>query len=329
MARAVVLPLMVALGVVVALLVLVVLLGQPWTGARLAARAGVPRFAVIAHRGASSYAPEETLPAYRVAAAQGADYLELDLQRSADGVLLALHDDSLARTTDAAAVFPGREGQSAAGFTWAELSRLDAGSWFNAAHPDRAQEAWRGLGLARLDEIVEVADQGGPGRDGTGPGLYIETKEPQLFPGIEADLVAALRARGWLDPRTGQPAPVIFQSFSPDSLEKLRALAPDVPRVLLVDADMLAEKPFDAWIQVAAGLGASLGPVGTAVYPWRVGAAHRAGCLVHPYTVDKGWQMALARLLGADGVFTNEAARLLSQLGRPPSEGWRALLTRP
>lgn len=329
MARAVVLPLMVALGVVVALLVLVVLLGQPWTGARVAAEQGVPRFAVIAHRGASSYAPEETLPAYRIAASQGADYLELDLQRSADGVLFALHDDAVARTTNAATVFPGREGQSAAGFSWAELSQLDAGSWFNAAHPERAQQAWVGLHLARLDDILSVAEQGGPGRDGHGPGVYVETKEPQLFPGIEADLVATLRARGWLEPRPGQPAPLIFQSFSPESLEKLRALAPEVPRVLLVGSDMLADKPFSAWIEVARDLGASLGPVGTSVYPWRVGAAHRAGCLVHPYTVDKGWQMALARLLGTDGVFTNEAGLLLSQLGRPPSEDWRVFLTSP
>lgn len=328
MLRAVVSRLMVALGVLVALLTLAILLGQPWAGKAISAGTGVPRVAVVAHRGASGHAPEETLPAYRLAAALGADYLELDLQRSADGVLLAFHDDTVARTTDAATRFPGREGQSVAAFTWAELSSLDAGSWFNAAHPERARDAWRGARIARLDEIIAVADQGGAGRRGRGPGLYIETKEPQLFPGIEAELVSALREAGWLGGSAEDRGRVIFQSFSLDSLRELRRLAPNVPRVLLVKADMLAERPFEAWMADASELAAGMGPVGTAVYPWRVGAAHRAGLLVHPYTINKAWQMGLARLLSVDGMFTDEPGMLLGQLGRPSADDEATLLGR-
>ena len=325
MVRAVVAFVMALVGLLVALLAVVVVLGQPWTGARLAREAGVPRVAVIAHRGASGHAPEETLPAYQLAAALGADYLELDLQRSSDGVLLAFHDDTLARTTDAAARFPGREGQSVDRFSWAELASLDAGSWFNAARPERARERYRGARIARLDEILGVAEAAARA-GGRGPGVYVETKEPQLFPGIEADLVRALDGAGWLAPRPGEPARVIFQSFSPDSLRLLRELAPGVPRVLLVKAEMFDAEGFDHWLETAREFGAGLGPVGTRVYPWRVGALHRAGCLVHPYTINLPWQMGLARLLSADGMFTDEPGALLRQLGRAPARDEQTLL---
>ena len=74
-------------------------------GKELAERLGVPRPAIIAHRGASYFAPEETAPAYLLAREMGVDYLELDLQRTKDGVLIALHDDDLRRTTNVAGCF--------------------------------------------------------------------------------------------------------------------------------------------------------------------------------------------------------------------------------
>jgi glycerophosphoryl diester phosphodiesterase len=70
-------------------------------------KAGVPYKTVIAHRGASYYAPEETAPAYLLARDWGVDYLELDLQRTKDGVLIALHDNNLRRTTNVEEVFRG------------------------------------------------------------------------------------------------------------------------------------------------------------------------------------------------------------------------------
>ena len=72
-------------------------------------------------------------------ASDGADFLEADIQRSKDGVLFALHDDTLERTTDAKTRYPGREKLPVSEFTWDELSQLDAGSWFNAKHPERAR----------------------------------------------------------------------------------------------------------------------------------------------------------------------------------------------
>ena len=96
---------------------------------------------VMAHRGASYLAPEETALSYRLAQAVRADFLEADIQRTKDGVLIPLHDDTLERTTNVRDVFPGREKQPVSAFTWEELSRLDAGSWFNARFPERSRAA--------------------------------------------------------------------------------------------------------------------------------------------------------------------------------------------
>ena len=207
----------------------------------LATRLGIPHPAVIAHRGASFDAPESTAAAYKLARDLGADYLELDLQRSKDGVLFALHDNNLQRTTDVATKFPERKDSQANEFTIAELKTLDAGSWFNRAYPDRARPGYAGLKILTLDEIIDVA-QGNPLHK---PGLYIETKEPKQFPGIERDLKEKLQDRGWLSPvgsklakselAVGQgKGKVVLQTFEKSSLELLEKEMPQVPKILLL-----------------------------------------------------------------------------------------------
>lgn len=199
---------------------------------------GIPHPAVIAHRGASFDAPESTAPAYTLARDLGADYLEMDLQRSKDGVLFALHDNSLQRTTDVAQKFPERKNSPANAFTMAELKTLDAGSWFNQAFPDRARPSYTGLQILTLDEIIDIA-QANPTHK---PGLYIETKEPKQFPGLEHDLKNALEKRGWLQPAATQGAPqvgegkgrVVLQTFEKSSLELLQKEMPDTPKILLL-----------------------------------------------------------------------------------------------
>ncbi|AHZ72048.1 MULTISPECIES: glycerophosphodiester phosphodiesterase [Pseudomonas] len=207
----------------------------------LATRLGIPHPAVIAHRGASYDAPESTAASYRLARDLGADYLELDLQRSKDGVLFALHDNNLQRTTDVATKFPDRKDSPANAFTLAELKTLDAGSWFNAAYPDRARPSFVGLKILTLDEIIDIA-QGNPLHK---PGLYIETKEPKQFPGLERDLKDKLQDRGWLSPAGSKLAKsnlavgqgkgkVVLQTFEKSSLELLEKEMPQVPKILLL-----------------------------------------------------------------------------------------------
>ena len=134
----------------------------------------VPPYAVMAHRGSTYWAPEETESAWRWAREMGADYLESDLQCTKDGVILANHDDNLTRTTNIEEVFGDqvpatrrdfylslgfsaadadeqlavdREGFKpyyAASYYYAELLMLDAGSWFNEARPEQARPAYAG-----------------------------------------------------------------------------------------------------------------------------------------------------------------------------------------
>jgi glycerophosphoryl diester phosphodiesterase len=208
-------------------------------GRALAAKIGVPWPAVIAHRGASFDAPEETVPAYTLARELGADYLEMDIQRTKDGVLIALHDDTLQRTTNIAEVYPQRAKDPLSTFTLEELKRLDAGSWFNTAHPDRARASYAGLKILTLDEVMDIAE-GGKNK----PGLYIETKVPSQFPGIEEDLKKKLEQRGWLTQRPAaekgyvnvahMPGRVMLQTFEKPSLELLQKSMPDTPKVLLL-----------------------------------------------------------------------------------------------
>lgn len=291
--------------------------GQP-----LAAQLHLPHPAVIAHRGLSFWAPEETRAAYLLARAIGADYLEADVQRTRDGVLIALHDETLERTTDVARVFPARRGGGPAEFTWAELQQLDAGSWWNAAHPDRARPAYVGLRILRLEELLDIAGS----RSASAPGVYLETKDPEKYPGYERELVALLRARGLLAAASaGGTARVVFQSFDQASLARLRELAPEVPRVLLIEHDRHdrhdrrdgREPPrWDRLLAQARALGVGIGPSGYEGLPWHTGPAHRAGLIVHHYTVNKEWQLRLLRQLGSDGVFTDTADLALAVFGR-------------
>ena len=310
------------------------------TGAKeLAERLGVPRPAIIAHRGASYFAPEETAPAYLLAREMGVDYLELDLQRTKDGVLVALHDDDLRRTTNIAEVFPGREMDTVDKFTFAELQNLDAGSWFNIRFPERARPSFKDARILRLENVIDIAE----GRFHK-PGLYIETKSARRFPGVEKQLVDILTARGWIRPlpkgvsesaRTGPVlARVIFQSFEPDSLALLKQLAPQVPAVLLIDETMMRKEGWSALLSKAKQVGVGMGTWGyqwsrdpgwsikdapnryLTTWPWYTGQAHRAGLLVHPWAVDDRWEMWMVSLFGADGFFTNRPESALRFYGR-------------
>jgi glycerophosphoryl diester phosphodiesterase len=331
----------------------------------LAQKANIAYPAVIAHRGASYDAPESTRPAYLLARDLGADYLEMDLQRTRDGQLVAFHDDTLVRTTDVAARFPERRERPISEFTLAELKQLDAGTWFNQAHPERARAGFAGAKVLTLDEIIDIADADPNHR----VGLYIETKVPNLYPGIEADLKAKLIARGWLTPE-GEVAAgrrVVLQTFEKASLELLAKELPKVPKVLLlwVGEGSIEPKPtaesaasgakdkaawyasqqpaskeaFTQWVDfakaqgaVATGPSAALTQGGDQSYmdlvqPWMNKLTHAKGLLVHVYTVDDPVDFEKVKKAGVDGMFTNRTAELLKFYGRPAERSVQSILT--
>ena len=180
--------------------------------------------AIIAHRGSTFWAPEETEAAFRWARNMGADYLEIDLQRTKDGVLLALHDGNLRRTSNIESILPGKEDLPVSAFTLTELRALDAGSWFNVDVPENARESFKNQKICTLEEVLKFAQGYRIKRDGNGepvklndgpdwsgiyemeidpldsgnrPGIYAETKEPYLFGGMEQDLADFLSEKGW------------------------------------------------------------------------------------------------------------------------------------
>jgi glycerophosphoryl diester phosphodiesterase len=270
---------------------------------------------LVAHRGASAYAPEHTRAAYELALAQGADYVEQDLGVTKDGVLVCLHDDSLERTTNVRDVFPGRstivggtERWMLADFTLAEVKQLDAGSWFD--------ERFAGERVLTWDEAVEIVR----GR----AGLYPELKSPALYHerGIDqvALLAAALRRHGFDRPANGRP-PVIVQSFDPDALRQLAAELPDVPRVFLVDVRMSRTWLTIDGITRIREFASGIGPNKSILLadPPVVARAHAAGLTVTPYTFrssdtapfeDVAEEMRhFLYELNVDGVFTDNPDR--------------------
>ncbi|MFK4104855.1 glycerophosphodiester phosphodiesterase [Streptomyces sp. NPDC019531] len=167
--------------------------------------------AIIAHRGASAHAPENTLAAVDKAAALGAVWVENDVQRTRDGKLVVLHDDSLQRTTDVETVFPGRAPWKVKDFTAAEIARLDAGSWFGATYA--------GARVPTLKQYVHRVDL-------HRQKLLLELKNPELYPGIEQETLKLLGNEGWLDGR--HRSRLIVQSFSSASLRTVHDLKPGV-----------------------------------------------------------------------------------------------------
>ena len=236
---------------------------------------------LIAHRGASAYAPEHTPAAYDLAIEQGADFVEQDLAVTKDGVLVCIHDLTLERTTNVEEVFPDRFVEDSAGgsrtrhwfvhdFTVAELKRLDAGSWFN--------EKFAGARIPTFQEAIDRVR----GR----AGLYPELKDPAYYRerGVnpEALIVAQLRAQKLPDART----PVIVQSFDDAALRQLAKDLPDVPRVFLVEAPGAARLATADQVRAIAAWATGIGPHKTIVSrrPELVGWAHAAGLTVTPWT---------------------------------------------
>jgi glycerophosphoryl diester phosphodiesterase len=257
---------------------------------------------VIAHRGASAIAPEHTVAAYDRAIEEGADYIELDVQRTSDGMLVVLHDTTLDRTARG----PAENCRGAVGDkTMAQLRTCDVGTWFNEAAPELARAEFANLRILSLTEVI--ARYGGSTR------LYIETKNPESYPGIESDVVSLLSSSGILPGSTDNPS-VYIESFSAASLQKVHSLARSLPLIQLFGtmpaAEIVGQLPDVA--SYAAGIGPIVGDVNSAL----VRSAHANCLVVHPYTVDDSGEMLSLLATGVDGIFTDRPDLLRDMIGR-------------
>lgn len=247
------------------------------------------KFTTIAHRGASGYAPEHTFYSYdKSHNAIGASYIEIDLQMTKDGHLVAMHDETVDRTTNGT----GRVDQ----YTLEELKQLDAGSKFNEQNPQYANSNYKGAQIPTLDEILE--------RYGTDANYYIETKSPDVYPGMEEKLLDTLNKYQLLNEQSLKKGHVMVQSFSQESLLKMKDLNSNVPLIRLLDKGELpnmTQQDFNYIKQYAIGVG----PEYTDLTKENVTNLKNTGFLVHPFTVNEVADMERLNEYGVDGLFTN------------------------
>lgn len=229
---------------------------------------------VIAHRGASGHTPENTMAAFQRAVELGASFIETDLQVTRDGCFVAIHDDTVDRTTNGSG-----EVQE---FTLDELRGVDAGLWF-----DRDFMGERIPTLAQILEFSIANDVV----------FYLELKYPAMT-GMDHALVAALQ-------KAQNVARSIVISFDPGTLAPLRRIDPSIMVGLLV------EENHPDGIQAARELGAcQLCPKFSCVTPALVEQAHRADLKVVTWTVNTVDTMRAMIAAGVDGIITDFPDRL-------------------
>ncbi len=254
---------------------------------------------VMAHRGYSARAPENTLPAFRLALAARADLVELDYHHTADGVPVVVHDRRLDRTTDAVARWGGRE-LAVRELSAARLAELDAGGWF--------APVFAGTRLPTLREALETIQAGGV--------TLIERKA-----GDAGTLVRLLRAHGWLEQ-------VVVQSFDWDFVRAARRLAPELVLGALGPPSIRGGRRLSEEEKVLSlEYVAEVRELGAQVVVWNrqvtaaaVATAHAAGLRVWVYTINDPAEAAALVALGVDGIITGDPAAIDRRLRPEPDE---------
>ncbi len=252
---------------------------------------------VIAHRGFSAAAPENTQPAFRLALAAGADLVELDYHHSKNNELVVIHDFTLDRTTSATNRW-ARKDLKVSDFTWAEMRDLDAGAWFGSG--------FAGTRLLRLDEALDVIQAGGV--------TLIERKA-----GPAKDCVELIRRKSLLNR-------VVVQSFDWDYLAEYHRLEPtQVLGGLGPWGSFRGQKLSDEdkwlsarWVEEAVKIGVRAIVWNRQVRRDGLQRAHAQGLKVWVYTIDEADVANELLDLGVDGIICNN-----------PAQMWRTMALRP
>lgn len=234
-----------------------------------------PGVLIIAHRGDSRVAPENTLPAFASAVKAKADLVELDYHHTADGVPIVLHDGTLERTTDAKVKFGGDK-IAVASKSLADLKRLDAGRWLSAT--------FAGTQLPTLSEALDIIQAGSM--------TLIERKA-----GDPATCVRLLDEKGLLDR-------VVVQSFDWDYLAGCHRLAPGLMLAALGDKELTAER-LDKIAQSGAAI---VGWNEKSATPAAIAAIHARGMKAWVWTVDDESRIRQLVAAKANGIISNRPA---------------------
>ncbi len=232
-----------------------------------------PTPTIFAHRGASAYAPENTLAAFTLALQQGAPAIEFDVKLSADRHVVAMHDPTLERTTNGAG--------KVANQPLAALRKLDAGGWKNPRYA--------GERIPTLEEIFETV----------GHKLFMNielTNYSTPFDGLVNEVAALVR-------RHGVQKQVLFSSFYPTNLVSARRLLAGVPCAQLALPGRAGgwQRLAGRWLPLTAEH-----PYSNDVTAQSLQRAHARGRRVHVWTVNDPAEMRRLRSLGVDGIFTDD-----------------------
>jgi glycerophosphoryl diester phosphodiesterase len=239
---------------------------------------------VIAHRGASAYAPHDTVAAAKEAVARGAEALEVDVRQTSDGHLVALFAPTLAPTTDVEQIYPGRAPWRVESFTLSEIRRLDAGSWF--------APRFRGERVPTLDEVVSAVE-------GSDVRVVLEVKTPGRYPGIVERVAREIRR----DP--GRYLEI--ECFETGVLRRLAV------RNLPVDLGLTGTPPASQLAGVASFADA-VNPQASSIDATYVDRAHRAGLEIKVWSLNTVDSMRRALDLGVDGIYTHRPDMLTGLL---------------
>lgn len=230
-------------------------------------------FQVVAHRGASGTAPENTLASLQRAALLGTPWAEVDVQRTSDGVLVLVHDDTWART----AGFHG----AVAATPWAEVRELDVGSWFGSE--------FAGERPPRLDDVLAWSQRA----------LYLnlEIKSPENHTGIGPEVVERIRT-------AGVATRVLVTSFDLDLVESLASAHPDLSFGYLAATPV--ERPRHPNVHTYVLCARVL-----LEDPGLCGRLRERGSRVFAWTVDDAESMGRLSEMGVDAIMTNYPERFI------------------
>ncbi len=238
--------------------------------------------AIIAHRGASAYAPENTLAAYELAVRQKADAIEMDAKLTRDGHVVLFHDQTLLRTTG----MPGRVINS----TLADLRRLDAGSFFDVAY--------RGEPIPTLEEVLSAI--------GHQIIVFIElTNYASLTDDLPTQVAEIVVQQGMADR-------VIFSSFNPIALIRMRKILPEVPQGLLAQIGWKGALAR-SWLGMVLRYQALILSIND-IHRKLVQNTHQRGCAIMVHTVNKPDEMRRFIKMGVDGIITDDPLTALNVL---------------
>ena len=251
----------------------------------MCSQAGSDELLIIAHRGASGHAPENTLAAFKKAVALGAAFIETDLQLTRDAHFVAIHDDTLDRTTNGEGKVHDR--------TLAELRKLDAGSWFGSE--------FAGERIPTLEEILEFSKK-------NDVVFYLELKPGGSWGGEHA-LIGALRESGEI------PRSVVI-SFESAILANLRKIEPTIMTGVLYDGQLV--DPLDTALQVGAR---QIVVRADLVTPWMLSEARRKDLQVVCWTVNHPAHMRALIGAGVDGIMSDYPDRLVAAQKKEAGQG--------